>query len=100
MPWLVGYPRGKIKWYPTVNAGKCVRCVMCMNCGRNVYDWTKRGPVVARPYECVPGCNTCAVLCMGDAVNFPSREYIREVYEREKIWGKVKKALKQEGKIK
>jgi MinD superfamily P-loop ATPase len=99
MPWLTGYPREKIDWFPTVDQEKCVKCAMCMNCGKNVYDWTKKGQVVARPYDCVPGCNTCAILCMGDAISFPPPEYIRGIYEREKIWGKVKKVLKQAGKI-
>jgi ferredoxin-like protein FixX len=70
-----------------------------MNCGKNVYDWTKKGPVAARRYDCVPGCNTCTILCMGDAIGFPSPEYIQGIYEREKIWGKVKKVLKQAGNI-
>lgn len=99
MPWLTGYPREKIDWYPAVDSRKCVKCAMCMNCGKNVYNWTKDGPVVARPYDCVPGCNTCAILCMGDAISFPSPEYIRAIYKREKIWGKMKKVLKNTGKI-
>ncbi|MBE0433986.1 ferredoxin family protein [candidate division WOR-3 bacterium] len=99
MPWLTGYPRERIDWFPKVSTRKCVRCGMCMNCGRNVYDWTRSGPVVARPYDCVPGCNTCSILCMGAAIAFPTRKYIREVYRREKIWGQVKKALKKAGKI-
>ncbi len=99
MPWLAGYPREKIDWFPTVDPGKCVTCAMCMNCGKNVYDWSDKGPIVARPYDCAAGCNTCSILCMGDAISFPSREYIRETYKREKIWGKVKKALKQASKI-
>lgn len=99
MPWLAGYPREQIDWFPTIEPKQCVKCAVYMNCGKHVYDWTEGGPMVARPYECVPGCNTCAILCMGDAISFPAREYIREIYRRERIWGKVKKALKKEGKI-
>jgi ferredoxin len=70
-----------------------------MNCGKSVYDWTENGPVVARPYSCVPGCSTCANLCLGKAIKFPPVSYIREVYERENIWTKVQKELEKEGKI-
>lgn len=100
MAWLVGYPREKINWHPTIDPEKCVKCGMCMNCGRNVYDWTEEGPVVARPNQCIVGCNTCANLCMGNAISFPDKETIREIYRREKIWSKVKKQLEEEGKIK
>lgn len=100
MAWLVGYPREKINWHPTIDPEKCVKCGMCMNCGRNVYDWTEEGPVVARPNQCIVGCNTCANLCMGNAISFPEKETIREIYKREKIWSKVKKQLEEEGKIK
>ena len=43
MPWLVGYPREKIEWYPTIDPDKCVKCGICMNCGKAVYDWTEDG---------------------------------------------------------
>jgi MinD superfamily P-loop ATPase len=99
MPWLAGYLREKIDWFPTVDVDRCLKCGMCMNCGKSVYDWTDDGPVVARPYDCVPGCNTCSILCMGNAITFPPCEYTREIYEKEKIWGKVKKILKKENKI-
>jgi ferredoxin len=39
MPWLVGYPRDKIPWYPTVDQSKCIGCGVCLNCGRNVFAW-------------------------------------------------------------
>ncbi len=100
MAWLVGYPREKINWHPTINYDKCVKCGMCMNCGRKVYDWNEDGPVVARPLQCVVGCTTCANLCMGEAISFPDIKELREVYKKEKIWSKVKKQLKEEGTIK
>ena len=99
MPWLVGYPREKVEWYPTVDQAKCVRCGMCMNCGRNVYDWTPEGARVARPYDCVVGCNTCANLCLGNAISFPDIQLVRALYKRETIWGKVKAQLRQGGKL-
>jgi NAD-dependent dihydropyrimidine dehydrogenase PreA subunit len=99
MPWLAGYPREKVEWFPTIDKEKCLKCGICMNCGRKVFDWTDDGPVVARPYECIVGCNTCSNLCMGNAITFQSIEKIRELYKREKIWSKVKKVLKEEGKL-
>jgi NAD-dependent dihydropyrimidine dehydrogenase PreA subunit len=99
MAWLTGYPRNQIDWFPTINPENCVQCGMCMNCGKKVFDWTEKGPVVSRPYECVVGCTTCATLCQGEAITFPNAEYIRKIYQREHIWSKVKKQLLDEGKI-
>jgi len=99
MPWLAGYPREKIAWFPAINDSKCVKCGMCMNCGRSVYEWTEEGPKVMRPNECVVGCTTCANLCLGDAISFPDLNAVREIYKRERIWSKVKQALIQGGKI-
>ncbi len=100
MAWLVGYPREKVKWYPIVDLDKCVKCGMCMNCGKEVFKWTKKGPEVVRPYECVVGCTTCANLCLGRAIIFPDLEELRALYKRENIWTKVKEQLIKEGKIK
>jgi len=97
MPWLVGYPRDQITWYPTVDADKCIRCGLCMNCGKSVYEWTAHGPVVVRPNSCVPGCSTCANLCPANAITFPPLENLRALYKREKIWAKVTKDLKERG---
>jgi len=99
MAWLAGYPREKVEWYPTVEPAKCVKCGMCMNCGKNVYNWTEQGPRVARPYNCVVGCTSCANLCAGEAITFPSVVGLRKLYKREGIWAKVRKQLKEEGKL-
>jgi len=99
MAWLAGYPREKVEWYPTVEPAKCVKCGMCMNCGKKVYDWTEQGPRVARPYNCVVGCTSCANLCAGEAITFPSVVALRKLYKREGIWAKVRKQLKEEGKL-
>lgn len=97
MPWFTGYDREKIPWYPAINPSKCVSCGMCMNCGRNVYEWKGGKAVVTRPYDCVVGCHTCANLCLGNAITFPPIEPVREIYRREKIWSKVKRELKDKG---
>jgi len=100
MAWLTGYPREKVEWFPTINSKKCVKCGMCMNCGRNVYDWTKDGAQVARPYNCVIGCTTCANLCQGNTITFQDIKTIRELFKKEGICSKVKKQLQEEGKLK
>jgi NAD-dependent dihydropyrimidine dehydrogenase PreA subunit len=99
MAWLVGYPREKIPWFPTIDSEKCVQCGVCMNCGREVYEWRQEGPEVARPYDCVVGCSTCANLCQGEAISFPNIEGIRETYRKERIWKKIKKDLMAQGKL-
>jgi MinD superfamily P-loop ATPase len=99
MAWLTGYPREKINWFPTIDPDKCVKCGMCINCGKNVYDWTEDGSRVARPYQCVVGCTTCANLCLGNAIAFMDIEEVRDIYRREGIWAKVKKQLAEEGKL-
>lgn len=97
MPWLAGYPREKVDWYPTVDRAKCVKCGMCMNCGKKVYEWTEKGGVVVNPYACVVGCMSCANLCLGNAISFPDLGALRELYKKEGIWGKVKKQMIEEG---
>jgi len=99
MPWLSGYPREKLNWHPTIDSAKCVKCAMCMNCGKNVFEWTDDGPVVARPNACVVGCSTCATLCQGRAISFPDSEQIRKLYREHRIWKAVRQALEEEGKI-
>ena len=99
MPWIAGYPREKVEWYPTVDLQNCVKCGICMNCGKKVFEWTDKGPKVVRPYNCVVGCTTCANLCMGRAITFPDIEELRELYKKHGIWAKVKKQLKEEGVI-
>ena len=99
MAWLTGYPREKVEWYPTIDPEKCVKCGMCMNCGRNVFEWTEGGARVLRPFNCIVGCETCANLCLGKAITFPDLEEVRALYQREKIWSKVKKEMSEGGKL-
>ncbi|MFP3904352.1 MAG: ferredoxin family protein [Armatimonadota bacterium] len=99
MPWLAGVPREEIEWHPTINQDECVRCGMCMNCGKNVYEWTDDGPVVARPDDCVVGCSTCANLCRGRCITFPDPDELYEVYQEHGVWTAVKEKLREEGAI-
>jgi len=100
MAWLTGYPREQVRWFPTKDTDKCVKCGMYLNSGKNVYDWTEKGAVVARPYPCVVGCTTCSNLCLGNAITFQNIDDIRNLYKKEGLWAKVKRQLKEEGKLK
>lgn len=100
MAWFAGIPREKIHWYPTIDPAKCVECGICMNCGAKVYKWTEDGPVVDKPYKCTVGCTTCATLCQGNAISFPDKKDLRELYQKARIWTKVKKELEEDGRLK
>jgi NAD-dependent dihydropyrimidine dehydrogenase PreA subunit len=102
MPWIVGYPREKVNWYPTIDPEKCLKdkCAICMNCGQKVFEWTKDGPKVVNPNNCVVGCTTCGNLCRGTAISFPDKKELRLLYAKEKIWDKVHEQLEKDGKLK
>jgi NAD-dependent dihydropyrimidine dehydrogenase PreA subunit len=97
MPWFAGVERETINWHPTIDETKCVRCGICMNCGRKVYEWRDGRPQVVRPSQCIVGCTTCANLCRGEAISFPPLMELRAFYRDHKIWNAVKQALKEEG---
>lgn len=100
MPWFAGIERTQINWYPTIDKKKCVKCGMCMNCGKNVLSWDADGKaVVVNPLACVVGCTTCANLCLGEAIRFPPIEDLRALFRQKKIWTAVRRELVKESKI-
>jgi len=100
MPWFAGVPREKINWSPTIDSQKCLKCGICMNCGRGVFQWgDDEKPHVVNPNDCVAGCSTCANLCLGNAIQFPPIEELRTFYRKNKVWSAVKKELIEIGKI-
>lgn len=99
MSWFAGHPREEIEWFPTIDEKKCLKCGICMNCGRDVYQWTDTGPVVARPYSCVVGCSTCANLCQGEAIRFQELSGLRRLYRERGVWRAVRKQMLIDGKI-
>ncbi len=97
MPWFAGVSRSEINWNPTIDEEKCVRCGMCMNCGKKVFEWRDGRPVVVNPTACVVGCSTCANLCLGNAITFPPLADLRALYRERKVWNAVRRTLIEEG---
>lgn len=94
-----GIVRGQIDWHPTVIADRCVGCGMCVtSCGRGVYafDYEANTPVVRSPDMCMVGCTTCATICLFDAIEFPSRGYIRSMIREKKLLRHSKDLLRQD----
>ncbi|MCX6689262.1 MAG: ferredoxin family protein [Methanoregula sp.] len=96
-----GIPRNEIDWHPVVNDEDCIGCGLCfLTCGKGVYqfDWDKKKSVVAKPDQCVVGCQTCANLCPAEAIRFaeegdtPRAKSQRLIKER-KVLPAVKKEL-------
>ncbi|MFA6333129.1 MAG: ferredoxin family protein [Methanoregula sp.] len=71
-----------------------------LTCGKGVYqfDWDRKKSVVAKPDQCVVGCQTCANLCPTEAIRFadvgdtPRAKSQRLIKER-KVLPAVKKEL-------
>jgi NAD-dependent dihydropyrimidine dehydrogenase PreA subunit len=70
-----GIARREIPWFPGVDADKCIGCELCyVTCGREGYETTPdkfHKAIVERPYNCMVGCSTCAVVCPTQAISFP-----------------------------
>ncbi len=105
-----GIDRKEIPWYPQIDYDRCIGCGLClMTCGgRTVYEWDfeKMRPVVARPYNCLVGCDTCAKMCPRDAIIFPHigvlRKYRDEALAVAKTRRKledIRKGMETEGKV-
>lgn len=85
-----GIDRKEIPWLPVVDAGKCIGCELCyVACGREVYGLTPdkfHKAVVERPYNCMVGCSTCAVVCPTLAISFPPRDLVWKAEREHKIF--------------
>jgi NAD-dependent dihydropyrimidine dehydrogenase PreA subunit len=80
-------PREKIPWFPTIDFDKCVGCKECFNfCYNGVYEWDEENnkPRVVQPYNCVIGCSACAKLCAGEAITFPTRKELIDIFNKAK----------------
>ena len=96
-----GVPRKEIPWYPRIDPGQCIGCGLCATiCGRGVYkyDFDVKRPIVAKPYHCLVGCQTCANLCPVGAIEFPAPEKLKNYIAKYKVFVKVKEILLQKYK--
>lgn len=92
-----GVARAEITWHPTVVGDRCIGCGLCVtSCGRGVYafDYELNQPVVVAPQMCMVGCTTCATTCPEDAIDFPSRGYIRQLIKKNKVLRHAKDLLR------
>ncbi|MET1160341.1 MAG: ferredoxin family protein [Thermoprotei archaeon] len=94
-----GIPRKEIEWYPRIDYERCIGCGICfLTCsGRVVYDWDfkEMKPIIARPYNCVVGCNVCANLCPRDAISFPPLGYLRKIRDKAQAMVKARTKLRE-----
>ena len=87
-----GVPRQDVPWFPSVDNDACIGCELCfVTCGREVYEIEltqdgRRKARVERPYNCMVGCSTCAMVCPTEAISFPSRDIVWKVEREHKIF--------------
>jgi NAD-dependent dihydropyrimidine dehydrogenase PreA subunit len=86
-------------WHPTVDARRCAKCGICVNCGKAVFESTTAGPMVVRPNDCVVVCSTCSNLCQAKCITFPPVDELRQIDQKHGIRNEVKEVLEAEGKI-
>jgi NAD-dependent dihydropyrimidine dehydrogenase PreA subunit len=75
-----GIAREKIPWYPAIDADLCIGDQDCLNFCKNdvlAFDENAFKAVVANPYNCVVGCDSCAQICPVEAIKFPDKEQLR-----------------------
>lgn len=98
-----GVDRKTIQWNPVIDESKCIGCGMCATtCGRGVFmfDYKKKKAVVANPDNCMVACQTCANLCLSEAISFTqepqtTREKAQKIVQETGIFVKVKVELEE-----
>jgi NAD-dependent dihydropyrimidine dehydrogenase PreA subunit len=77
--------RERFPWFPTINAHVCLRDLECLNfCPAGVFDWDRATgkPIVARPFDCIPGCRSCADHCKAGGISLPGRAEVVAALKR------------------
>ena len=77
--------RERFPWFPIINADVCLADLDCLNfCPAAVFDWDPATgkPVVARPFNCIPGCRSCAENCKGRSISLPGKKEVAAALKR------------------
>jgi NAD-dependent dihydropyrimidine dehydrogenase PreA subunit len=77
--------RERFPWFPTMNCQVCLRDLECLNfCPADVFDWDRATgrPVVARPFDCIPGCRSCAENCKAKCISLPGKKEVAAALKR------------------
>jgi NAD-dependent dihydropyrimidine dehydrogenase PreA subunit len=77
--------RERFPWFPTIKCEECLLDLECLNfCPAGVFDWDPGTgkPVVARPFDCIPGCRSCAENCKGKNISLPGKREVAAALRR------------------
>ena len=77
--------RERLPWFPTINYEVCLFDLECLNfCPAGVFDWdpATSKPVVARPFDCIPGCRSCAQNCKAKGISLPGKKQVAAALKR------------------
>ena len=80
----LGIPRKLIPWFPHVDESNCNGCKICVKAckhGTFAYDESKKKGYVANPYHCEVFCQSCQFQCPVEAIFFPDKSKIKEVFK-------------------
>ncbi|MHA1769519.1 MAG: 4Fe-4S dicluster domain-containing protein [Candidatus Thorarchaeota archaeon] len=96
-----GVERDKINWAPVIDESKCVGCGFCVtSCGRGVFrfDYENKTAKVVVPNNCLVGCQTCANICLANAISFHKgnvspRDRVQSIIKEFKVARKVRQEL-------
>jgi NAD-dependent dihydropyrimidine dehydrogenase PreA subunit len=82
---ILGGLRERFPWFPTINYDVCLSDLECVNfCSADVFEWDLAAgkPVVAHPYDCIPGCRSCAENCPAQGISLPGKEEVAAALKR------------------
>jgi len=77
--------RVRLPWFPNINYKACLLDLRCLNfCPADVFDWDRATgrPVVARPFDCIPGCRSCAESCIAKGISLPGKKEVAAALRR------------------